>query len=82
MEDSECSSPNKSNEVTIHKQKPKVTKSKKQLGDKLIILPQTGLAVKRLPPMTADKNVMLPSKTPTSPLVQVIVDNNCRILPC
>ena len=79
MEDSECSSPNKSNEVTIHNQKTKFTKSKKQLKDKLIILPQTGLSVKKLPPITADKNVMLPSKTPTSPLVQVITGINYLI---
>ena len=79
MEDSECSSPNKSNEVTNRNQKMKFTKSKKQLKDKLIILPQTGLTVKTLPPITADKNVMLPSKTPTSPLVQVITGVNYQI---
>ena len=73
MEATECPSPNKTSEVNLAKQKPKTSKTKKHLDDKLIILPQTGLAVKKLPPITGNKSVPLPSKTPSSPLVQVIV---------
>ena len=73
MEATECPSPNKTSEVNLAKQKPKTSKNKKHLDDKLIILPQTGLAVKKLPPITGNKSVPLPSKTPSSPLVQVIV---------
>ena len=72
MEATECPSPNKTSEVKLVKQKPKTPRNKKHLDDKLIILPQTGLAVKKLPPITGNKSVPLPSKTPSSPLVKVI----------
>ena len=39
--------------------------------EKLIFLPQTGLALKKLPPIVSDREVRLPCKTPSSPLVQM-----------
>ena len=75
MEDTETSSPSKRNEAVHQKPKSKMSKSKKNMAEKLIILPQTGLAVKKLPPITADTTVPLPSKTPTSPLVQVTISS-------
>ena len=72
MEDTESLSPNKKNEAIHQKQKIKISKPKKNSAEKLILLPQTGLAVIKLPPIIADKTVPLPSKTPTSPLIQVM----------
>ena len=71
MEDSGCSSPSDKAETTFQEQKLESVKSKKYQEEKLIILPQTGLAVRKLPPITSDRDVRLPCKTPTSPLVQV-----------
>ena len=73
MEDTESLSPNKRNETIHQTQKIKTSKNKKNSSEKLIVLPQTGLAVKKLPPIMPDKTVPLPSKTPTSPLVQVMI---------
>ena len=71
MESTECTSQaNKVELSTLHRS-AKATKPPKTRGKKMIILPQTGLAVKKLPPIIADRDVRLPPKTPTSPLVQV-----------
>ena len=71
MESTECTSQaNKVELSTLHRS-AKATKPPKTRGKKMIILPQTGLAVKKLPPIIAYKDVRLPPKTPTSPLVQV-----------
>ena len=43
----------------------------KHANENLIILPETGVAVTKLPPITADREVRLPCKTPSSPLVQM-----------
>ena len=78
MEDTESLSPSKRNEAIHQKQKIKISKTKKNSAEKLIVLPQTGLAVKKLPPIIPDKTVPLPSKTPTSPLVQVVISLNIK----
>ena len=71
MEDSGCSSPSNKAETSLQEHKLESTTGPKYQDDKLIILPQTGLAVRKLPPITSDRDVRLPCKTPSSPLVQV-----------
>ena len=58
-------------ENILPERKSKIMKNRKTAKEKLIILPETGLAMRTLPPIIAERDVILPSKTPTSPLVQV-----------
>ena len=53
------------------KEEKNETGSQNNVGNKLIILPNTGIALRKLPPIISDRDVRLPCKTPTSPLVQV-----------
>ena len=76
MEDSGCLIQSSKNETVVDQPEIKTIKRKPTQKGNLIILPETGLSMRKLPPIVADKNVRLPSKTPSSPLVQVFFYNH------